>query len=379
MHTPRLHAATLATALAFAGAASAQAPSTPSSVTLYGIVDVGVEYLSKVGPGGSLSRMPSTTSLVPSRWGLRGSEDLGGGLKALYTLEAGFASDQGTAGQGGRAFGRQSWVGLGGSWGTVSLGRQYSMLFWSMLDSDVMGPAIYAMGSLDAYLPNARADNMLAWRGNFGGLALGAGYSLGRDAVNAGPSPVGTNCPGESATDSAACRQWSLYAKYDAPAWGLAAGYDQQNGRTPASPTDPVFGGMTSSSKHDTRLHIGGYAKLAGAKLGAGLLRRDNDGDTAKPRSNLWYLGVSYPVTSALVLEGQYLALRYRDVDGYNANMLAARAVYSLSKRTAVYAQVGTIRNGRLSTVSVSGGAPGSATAPGGSQTGINAGIRHSF
>lgn len=377
MHLPRFRTTALAAAaLACAGAASAQAP---SSVTLYGIVDVGIEHLSKVGAGGGLSRVPSTTSLVPSRWGLRGSEDLGGGLKALYTLEAGFAPDQGTAGQGGRAFGRQSWVGLGGSWGTVSLGRQYSMLFWSMLDSDVLGPAIYAMGSLDPYLPNARADNMLAWRGSFGGWALGAGYSLGRDAVNAGPSIVGTNCPGESAADSAACRQWSLYAKYDAPAWGLAAGYDRQNGRSLASATDTVFGGMTSSSKHDTRLHVGGYVKLAGAKLGAGLLRRDNDGDATRPRSDIWYLGASYPVTSALVLEGQYLALRYRDVDGYNANMLAARAVYNLSRRTAVYAQVGHIRNGRFSTVSVSGGAPGSATAPGGAQTGFNAGIRHSF
>src|SRR5256885_10380239 len=81
------------------------------------------------------------------------------------------------------------------------MGRQNSMLFWSLLDSDIIGPAVFAMGSLDAYIPNSRADNMLAWRGNFGGLALGAGYSFGRDAVNAGPSPAGTNCPGESGSE----------------------------------------------------------------------------------------------------------------------------------------------------------------------------------
>src|SRR2546427_6313063 len=60
---------------------------------------------------------------------------------------------------------------------------------------------------------------------------------------------------------------------------------------------------MTSSAKHDERLHLGGYFKLAGVKVGGGLLRRDNDGDAVKPRSNLWYVGASYPVTEALVLD----------------------------------------------------------------------------
>jgi predicted porin len=372
-------AATAALALAAAGMATGVRAQGTSSVTLYGIVDVGVEHLDHVGTGGGLSRMPSTTSLVPSRWGLRGSEDLGGGLKAIYTLESGFAPDQGTFNQGGRGFGRQSWVGLGGAWGSLTLGRQNSMLFWSLVDSDIIGPAVFAMGSLDAYIPNSRADNMVAWRGSFGAWSLGAGYSFGRDAVNAGPSPAGTNCPGESATDRQACRQWSLLAKYDTPAWGLALGYEQQNGRTPASAGDPVFGGMTSSARHDERLHLGGYVRLAGAKLAGGLLRRDNDGDTVKPRSNLWYLGVSYPVTEALVLEGQWLTLRYRGVSDYDSDLLVARAIYQLSRRTAVYTQLGHIRNDRLATVSVSGGAAGSNTAPGRSQTGINVGIRHMF
>ncbi|KAF1030453.1 MAG: Outer membrane porin protein 32 [Delftia tsuruhatensis] len=377
--SPRTLAATAVLALAGSGASFGAFAQGTSSVTLYGIVDVGVEHLNNVAAGGGLSRMPSTTSMVPSRWGLRGSEGLGGGLKAIYTLESGFAPDQGTFNQGGRGFGRQSWVGLGGNWGSLTMGRQNSMLFWSLLDSDIIGPAVFAMGSLDAYIPNSRADNMLAWRGNFGGLALGAGYSFGRDTVNAGPSPAGTNCPGESGSDTQACRQWSLYAKYDTPAWGVALGYEQQNGRTPASSTDPVFGGMNSSAKHDERLHLGGYFKLAGVKIGGGLLRRDNDGDAVKPRSNLWYVGASYPVTEALVLETQWLTLRYRGVSGYDSDLLVARAIYNLSKRTAVYTQLGHIRNDRLATVSVSGGAPGSNTAPGRSQTGINVGIRHMF
>ncbi|RYF45153.1 MAG: porin, partial [Comamonadaceae bacterium] len=233
-------AALVGTTAAFA--AHAQTPPTAaSSVSMYGLVDVGVERVNNVGASGSgLTRMPSNTGTLPSRLGFRGSEDLGGGLRALFTLEMSFAPDQGTLGQGGRGFGRQSFIGLAGSWGTVTAGRQYSMLFMSVLDADVIGPAVYAMGSLDSYIPNARADNAIAYRGTFSGLTLGAQYSFGRDAVNAGPSPAGTNCAGESATDSSACRQWSAMAKYDSAIWGAALAYDRQNGRNTTSATDIV-------------------------------------------------------------------------------------------------------------------------------------------
>ncbi len=126
-------------------AAHAQTPPSGSSVSIYGLMDLGVEYVNNVGAtGSSLTRMPSNTGTLPSRLGFRGSEDLGGGLKAIFTLEMGLAPDQGTLGQGGRGFGRQSFVGLEGPWGSVTAGRQYSMLFYSMLNADVMGPALYA-------------------------------------------------------------------------------------------------------------------------------------------------------------------------------------------------------------------------------------------
>lgn len=372
----------LAAALVGACAAAAQAQSAQpaSSVSLYGLLDTGVEYITNVSAaGGSLTRMPSNTGTLPSRLGMRGTEDLGNGLKAVFTMEMGIAPDQGTQGQGGRLFGRQAYVGLAGPWGSATLGRQYSMLFWSMLDADIMGPALYGVGSLDAYVPNARADNALAYRGTFDRLTVGASYSFGRDTVNAGPSPAGTNCPGESATDHKACRQWSLMAKYDAPVWGVSMAYDRQHGRTPASATDPIFGNLTSSGKTDDRLAVGGYVKVAGAKIGGGLLRRDNDGDAVKPRSNLWYLGASYPLTSQLTLDGQVQTLRYRNTSDFNSTLLAARLVYNLSKRSAIYAQMGHIRNDRLAAVSVSGGAAGSNPRAGGSQNAVNVGLRHSF
>lgn len=371
------------TALATTAAlAQAQAPNpAPSSVTIYGVIDVGVEAVDKVGTAGdTLTRLPSNTSSVPSRLGFRGTEALGDGLAAVFTLEMGIAPDMGTLGQGGRAFGRQAFVGLSGAFGTVSLGRQYTMLFWSLLDADVLGPGVFGMGSFDAYVPNARSDNTLAWRGSFGGFTGGVTYSFGRDTVNAGPSPVGTNCPGESTTDSWACRAWSVLAKYDAARWGAAFAYDRQNGRALASASDAVFGGLTSSTRTDSRLSLNGYVKLGTAtKLGAGLLRRDNDGNPAAPRSTLWYAGASTPLADLLTLDAGVMSLRYAGSSQRNATLVAARLNYHLSKRTTVYGQLARMANASASTVSVSGGAPGSNPAAGVDQNGFNLGIRHAF
>ena len=222
-------------------AAHAQTAAPASGVSLYGLVDAGVEVVSNVGASGSLTRMPSNTGTLPSRVGMRGSEDLGGGLRGVFTLEMGLAPDQGSSGQGGRLFGRQAHVGLAGPWGSVTAGRQYSMLFWSVLDADVMGPAVYALGSLDSYLPNARADNSLAWRGTFNGLTLGAQYSTGRDTVNAGPGrarpaptapekaaptarPAASGRASSSTTPPAGAQPWPTTARTDAtpparPTW----------------------------------------------------------------------------------------------------------------------------------------------------------------
>ena len=368
----------LALACTSAVGAYAQSAPPPSSVTLYGLIDAGVEVVSNVADKGTIQRMPSNTGSVPSRVGFRGNEDLGNGLRAVFTAEMGFAPDMGTSAQGGRLFGRQAFVGLAGPWGAVTVGRQYSMLFWSMMDSDVVGPAVYAIGSLDPYIPNSRADNALAYRGTFGGLQLGAQYSFGRDTVNAGPSPVGTNCPGEGA-DSKACRQWSLLGKYDTPGWGVSLAYDQQHGRALTGPTDVIFGNLNSSSKTDERLGLGGYVKLGDAKIGGGLLRRDNDGDAVKPRSDLWYIGASYPLTKTLTLDGQWMTMRYKNVSDYDSSLLSARLVYSFSRRTAVYGQIGHIRNDSRAAVSVSGGATGSNPAAGGSQNAVIVGMRHAF
>lgn len=353
--------------------AAAWAQSGGPTVTIYGLLDLAVEHLSNVGSNGdAVSRMPGLTGSVPSRLGFRGSEDLGGGLRAVFTLEQGLGVDSGTLNQGGRAFGRQSYVGLSGPWGSFTVGRQYSMLFWSQLDADILGPSAFGSGSLDSYLPNARVDNALAWRGSFGPVTVGATYSFGRDTVNAGPSPSGTNCAGESATDKKACRQWSLLAKYDTADWGVAAAVDEIRGGTGA------FASLTSSALTDRRATLAGWGKVADLKLGAGLIARRNEGSTATPRSNLWYAGAAYSVTPLFIVDGEAFKLDYKSSDN-QATLLALRATYLLSKRTAIYATAGHIANEGTLALSVSNAAAGNAPAAGQGQTGLAAGIRHSF
>jgi predicted porin len=159
------------------------------SVTLYGVIDTGVEFVDHVGAGSNtLARMPANTGLIPSRWGLRGIEPLGSDLNVVFTLENGFNTRGGDIVQGGRLFGRQSWVGLSGSWGTLSFGRQYTMTTYALTDSEISGPSVYGIGSFDNYLPNARADNSVAYKGHFGPFTLGAMYSSGRDSAGTGNS-----------------------------------------------------------------------------------------------------------------------------------------------------------------------------------------------
>lgn len=116
----RIAAAGVVMSCAFAQAANAQ-----STVTLYGIVDAGVLYTNN-REGHSSWELAGGNESGP-RWGLMGSEDLGGGTKANFRLENGFNVANGALGQGGRMFGRQAWVGLSGThWGAVTLGRQYN-------------------------------------------------------------------------------------------------------------------------------------------------------------------------------------------------------------------------------------------------------------
>ena len=339
-----------------------------AQVVIYGIVDTGVEYVTNTNAAGkSVVKMPSLTGSFPSRIGFKGTEDLGGDLKAFFVLENGFAPDTGVQGQGGRLFGRQANVGLKNSYGTLTLGRQVNMTFMSMLKADVMGPNIHGMSNMDGYLPNSRSDNAIGYLGKFSDFTVGATYSLGRD-VSAAGGPAATNCAGEAAGDSKACRQVTGLLAYDTKSFGVATAYDKLYGGPGAA------GGLTNSSYNVERISLNGYALVGEAKIGLGLIKRKTHA-AADNTADLYYLGVSYPFANDWVLDTQVSRLNVKNSPDAST-LLTARATYNFSKRTAVYASAGHIRND--GTAAIAAGA-GDTVGAGMNQTGIMTGIRHSF
>jgi predicted porin len=312
--------------------------------------------------------MPSLTGTMPSRIGFRGTEDLGNGLKALFVLENGFGPDTGMQGQGGRLFGRNAYVGLQGAWGTLTLGRQVNMTYIAGLKSDVMGPHVYAVSNLDPYLPNARSDNAIGYTGKFSDFTVGATYSFGRDASAAG-GPASTNCAGEVPHNAKACRQFTTMLDYDNKSWGMAGSYDRLYGNAGV-----IFGGLTSSNYYDQRIALNGFFMLDKTKFGAGLIQRTTH-TASDVKSNLYYAGSSTPFAGNWVLDAQASHLDVKDSPN-DTTLLAARVMYNLSRRTAVYATVGHVRNRGTAAVAVDAGGTIGA---GMSQSGIMTGVRHFF
>lgn len=111
-----------------AGSAIAMPSMAQSNVTLYGLLDTTIRYTTNENAAGSGKVQMGDGVLTGSRWGLHGTEDLGGGTKALFVIESGFGPDTGVSQQGGRLFGRKAYLGLQGNFGAVTLGRQFTVM-----------------------------------------------------------------------------------------------------------------------------------------------------------------------------------------------------------------------------------------------------------
>jgi predicted porin len=290
----------------------------------------------------------------------------------------------GDTGQGGRLFGRQAWVGLSSKYGTLTFGRQYSMSFYALLENDVMGPAIYSLGSLDSYIPNARSDNTVGYKGTFGGFTFGATYSFGRDSAGTGNTPGQGTCAGSVAGDFQQCHQWTVMAKYDSSSFGAVVSYDQQRGGTNTAAN--FFDGvattpMPSSGDKDSRAQANAYVKFFGATISGGWLGRWVDPAAqavASVKSNIYYLGASYFVTPAFTIDGAVYRVLNRDHDT-RGTLSTIRGIYSLSKSSAVYGQVGFLSNSSRARYTLSAGGAGTTPGAGANQTGVMIGIRHLF
>lgn len=206
-----------ATASLIAGTAFAQ-----SNVTLYGVADAGIEYLSNApsaSNGSNLVRM-SSGNMSTSRWGLRGSEDLGGGLKAVFELESGFSLDTAVLSSSPRLFDRAALVGLGSKYGLVTLGRQTTPIYDVGLQLDPMGFAPrYSLYRSDDIIAG-RADNAVKYRGTFGGLTATALYSFSRTG--------GGEIPGNFKVD----RNIGISLMYETGGLAVGAVYDEFRGST---------------------------------------------------------------------------------------------------------------------------------------------------
>lgn len=163
-----------------------------SKVTLYGILDEGMIYLSNAGgsTGGKKVYMDSVNGINGSRFGLSGSEDLGGGSQAVFVIEPGLNINTGQSAQGGTFLGRQAFVGLhNDSAGTVAFGRQYDMIVYYAqpvtVQGQVSGQVFLHPGDVDNTGNSVRANNAIRYMSpSFRGLTFGAEYSVGGVAGN---------------------------------------------------------------------------------------------------------------------------------------------------------------------------------------------------
>jgi predicted porin len=196
-------------ALAVAGAFVAGAAQAQSSVTLYGIIDVNYmwqELPTNVGTTAAPRFQLESVSAINaghqygSRWGLRGSEDLGGGLKAIFQLESGFNTDSGTSAQSGRLFGRQAYAGLGSNWGSLVLGRIATFSsgtgafdMFSPVDPFGTGFGLASLGQTFISANSLRLDNTIAYVSpKFAGFTGGLAYSTNIDGAEQTPSGKNT-------------------------------------------------------------------------------------------------------------------------------------------------------------------------------------------
>jgi predicted porin len=312
-----------------------------SSVTLYGLIDASFTYISNSDGGG---RASVGNGIDQSRWGLRGVEDLGGGLKAVFTLESGFDIGNGKLANDGSLFNRQAYFGLSSDYGTVTFGRQWDSM------QDYVAP-LTATGSWGGTLfaHPFNNDNLNTNGGfpvnnaikyasqNYGGFTFGGTYGFSNN------SSFANN------------REYSVGAAYQYGGLRIAAGYAQQN--NPGSTTN---GASTDPSQVATYQAIGGYrqrefgvgASYAFGPAEVGVVwtqsRQDNIAVSAGSSGHLnnYEINGKYNFTPAL---SGGLAYTYTDgsynVAGVKTNVghlhqVGAMVDYALSKRTDVYTQV---------------------------------------
>jgi predicted porin len=345
---------TAATLAVFASAAHAQ-----SSVTLYGLIDAGISYVnnSKTATGHDNLVKYDDGVAQGSRWGLRGTEDLGGGLKALFVLENGFNSGNGTLGQGGAMFGRQAYVGLSqNNVGSLTFGRQYSFSTdylggnYSTGGQTVAGNYAYHINDVDQ-LTSSRINNAVKFSSaNFAGLTFGAMYGFSNQAgAFAGAPATGTT----AAPVAGSSRAYSLGVNYANGPFGIGAAYTDIRYPSQATPAfSTSIANVTTGSVRDLRTFgVGGRYSIGAATLWALYTNTHFTPVTGGSTTFAAYeAGAKYAFTPALTAGAGYTYMHLSGANTGHWNQADLSVDYALSKRTDVYAlgiyQIAAGRNG---------------------------------
>ncbi|QIE23037.1 Outer membrane porin protein [Caballeronia sp. SBC1] len=367
----------------FATAAHAQ-----SSVTLYGLIDAGLTYTNN--QNGSHNFKMTSGAVNGSRWGLRGSEDLGGGLKAIFTLENGFSIANGTLGQNGREFGRQAFVGLSSNqYGAVTLGRQYDSVVDYLgplaLTGTQYGGTQFAHPFDNDNLDNSfRINNSVKYTSaNYAGFKFGAQYGFSNQAAGFSNN-----------------RAYSVGASYNYGPLNIAAAYLQLNNDLTAGVINNTGGAVASDNTFNaglqrtfgaglnyafgpatvgfvfTQTKLEDAASINGATVG----NSNNIAIGNYARFNNYELNAHYALTPALSLAGAYTYTDARlDGEKPSFHQFSVQTAYSLSKRTDVYLQGEYVHALDLGDSGI--GAPingvGMSSTP--NQVSATVGIRHRF
>jgi predicted porin len=328
-----------------------------SSITLYGIVDTGIGYLNNSSSLGATSGGHSKVYMNNGVWsgsqfGLTGSEDLGGGTKTIFKLEAGFNSATGAQQFASTLFGRQAYVGLANDrYGTLTAGRQYTSYFQMLLKYSgpnwLSGGFGAHPGDIDGIDKSFRINNSFVYTSpTFAGLKVSGSYGLGGVAGATGSGQT-----------------WSVAAQYTAGPIGLATGFMRINNST-------VNGGAWGANS--TALSAGAEQAVSAIDFGYATAANQQrlavtGGYTFSPvfditasYSNVQYLpGISSAFQNKAIFNTGGLVAHWRalpDLDfaaGYsytlatksngiteaaNYSQFNLTQYYSLSKRTALYA-----------------------------------------
>lgn len=314
-----------------------------SSVTLYGLLDAGVSYVNHAATtNGSSSKVKLDDGVIQgNRWGMRGTEDLGGGLSAIFALEGGLSVANGQAAQGGTLFGRQAWVGIAKSGvGSLTLGRQYSFstdyIAKYAAGGATIGNYAFRMNDVDQ-LTSSRINNAIKFSSAyFSGLTFGAmfGFSNSTDfSGNPTTTVGGVSTPGSS-------RTVSFGANYENGPFGIAAAYTDISYPNAASPAFPVtIANVNTFGNKDLRtIGVGSRYSFGPAMVFGNWTNTRFEGLTGQSSTfNNYEIDGKYQFTPAVFAA---LAYTYSDLTGTATgkwNQISSILDYALSKRTDVY------------------------------------------